>query len=850
MFKIKFKQQKNTFSSLLPWAYITDFAEGIVVQKDGLLQKTFVYRGPDLESSKGVYVNDMCLYLNDIIKSLGSGWALQFETRRNLTTNYPGSDFSNLAAYLVDKERENIYQNYGRHYTTAYFMTVIYEPPTETTNKLLHFFTTQKTGFEQTIKEAVEEIETVGNDMSEVLSKVMQIAPLNNEQTLNFLHASISFQPDLKLEKQLPPFYLDHVLPDEKLVNADPLILGDNYIPTLTIKTFPTDSYPAILDSLNAADCEYRWVTRIICMDKETAEKTIESNAAAWFGRRQSWRQALHKTLTNEDTGRENMAAVVQGNDTEEARIGIERDEYSLGYFSTSIMVWDTDKIQARKKITYLKGLIQSQGFTCCEERMNRMESFLSMQPGNVYANLRRSILTSLNFSHIIPSSAIWAGDLDNQHMREVLNIPDNKTIPPLIVCSTGYSAPFFFNLNVGDVGNAFVVGPVGSGKSSLLQMIEIQFLKYRQIKTDEEGNTYYQDPQVFIIDKGRSARQLTMAVGGRYYEPGTTKVSFQPLEDLDSYEEKLWAQEWISLVLEIQPDIQMNSEKTKKIQTAIELMSDLPIEQRSLTTFQQLVEDQQIKNALSMYTLEGKYGEMFDSGETSLQSASWMMIEMGNLMERSGTAAVTPALEYIFHYFERHFDGTLTLLVIDEAFIFFRNEVFAKRFHEWLKTLRKLNVFVVFATQEVADIIKSPLCSTIIEQCMTKIYLANKEAGTPNIKDNYQELGVTDAEIELITRSTYKQDYFYKSPLGSRKYQLEIGKGSVTAGLLFNQDHKALDALEAEHTKIVNIATKKTKEGEPLSEIEQSHFIKNYSFAKAILDSKGIEYENLLEEI
>ena len=192
MFKIKFKQTKNTFSSLLPWAFISDFAEGVVIQKDGLLQKTFVYRGPDLESSKALYVNDMCLYINDIIKSLGSGWAMQFETRRDITTSYLGADFSNLAAYLIDKERENTYQQYGRHYNSAYFLTIVYEPPTETTNKLLHLFTTEKNGFEQNIKEAVEEIQSISNDIFEVLSKVMQIAPLDNEQTLNYLHSCIS----------------------------------------------------------------------------------------------------------------------------------------------------------------------------------------------------------------------------------------------------------------------------------------------------------------------------------------------------------------------------------------------------------------------------------------------------------------------------------------------------------------------------------------------------------------------------------------------------------------------------------------------------------------------------------
>jgi type IV secretory pathway VirB4 component len=44
-----------------------------------------------------------------------------------------------------------------------------------------------------------------------------------------------------------------------------------------------------------------------------------------------------------------------------------------------------------------------------------------------------------------------------------------------------------------------------------------------------------YKESQVIVLDKGRSARQPTLAFGGRYYEPGTNGVCFQPLGNLDS---------------------------------------------------------------------------------------------------------------------------------------------------------------------------------------------------------------------------------------------------------------------------------------------------------------------------
>ncbi len=60
--------------------------------------------------------------------------------------------------------------------------------------------------------------------------------------------------------------------------------------------------------------------------------------------------------------------------------------------------------------------------------------------------------------------------------------------------------------------------------------------------------------------------------------------------------------------------------------------------------------------------------------------------------------------LTYLFHRLEERFDGRPTLLILDEAWIFLDHPLFAARIREWLKTLRKKNVAVVFATQSLAD--------------------------------------------------------------------------------------------------------------------------------------------------
>jgi type IV secretion system protein VirB4 len=103
-------------------------------------------------------------------------------------------------------------------------------------------------------------------------------------------------------------------------------------------------------------------------------------------------------------------------------------------------------------------------------------------------------------------------------------------------------------------------------------------------------------------------------------------------------------------------------------------------------------------------------------------------------------------------------------MLVLDEAGLFLKQPFFQDKIAEWLKTLRKKYVFVVFATQDVADAIKLPLFSTIIQQCHTKIYLADPMAEIAGMYESYQAFGLSDAEINTLARSQMKRDYFYTS--------------------------------------------------------------------------------------
>ena len=161
----------------------------------------------------------------------------------------------------------------------------------------------------------------------------------------------------------------------------------------------------------------------------------------------------------------------------------------------------------------------------------------------------------------------------------------------------------------------------------------------------------------------------------------------------------------------------------------------------------------------------------------------------------------VLPVLTYLFHKLEARFDGRPTLLVLDEAWLFLDEPLFAARIRDWLKTLRKKNVAVVFATQSLADIAASSIAPAIIESCPTRIFLPNDRAIEAQIKDIYERFGLNPRQIEIIAHATPKQDYYVQTAQGNRLFELDLGSLALAiCSAATQQDHKLMDQLLLDH--------------------------------------------------
>ena len=750
----EYRDRANRLADHLPWAALV--APGVVLNKDGSFQRTLRFRGPDLESATEAELVSASARVNNVLRRFGSGWALFFDAERREALGYPESRFPDPASWLVDKERQASFEGTSEHYESRYHLTFVWLPPADsqaTAERALIARGVGETGRDW--REALGQFVAETNRALDLLSGFMpEVRALDDEETLTFLHAAVSAKRH-RVSVPETPIYLDALLADTPLTGGLEPMLGDQHLRTVTVLGFPAMSRPGILDALNHQDFAYRWVTRFIAIDKIEATRALTKLRRQWFNKRKSVTALLREVMYNQPVQLTDSDADNKVVDADLALQALGQDYVAFGYLTATITVADADPTVADEKVRAVERVVNGLGFTAKRERLNAVEAWLSSLPGHVYANVRQPLVHTLNLAHLMPLSAVWAGPARNAHLDG----------PPLLLAQTSGATPFRLSTHVGDVGHMLVVGPTGAGKSVLLALLAMQFRRYP-------------DAQVYIFDKGLSSRAAVLAMGGQHHALGTGageggSLAFQPLERIDEPAQRSWAAEWIGSLL-AQEKVQVNPEVKEAVWSALGSLAAAPREQRTLTGLSLLVQSNALKSALLTYTLEGPYGTLLDAAEDGLRVSALQCFETEALMGQAG--AVLPVLTYLFNRLDDRFDGSPTLLILDEAWVFLDNPSFAARIREWLKVLRKRNVSVVFATQSLADISGSSIAPAIIESCPQRIFLPNDRAVEPQAREAYERFGLNARQIELIARATPKRDYYLQSRRGNRLFDLGLG--------------------------------------------------------------------------
>lgn len=775
----EYRNRNARLADYLPWAALV--GQGVVLNKDGSFQRTAQFRGPDLDSAVAAELVAVAGRLNNAFRRLGSGWAIFVEAQRFEAATYPDSRFPDAASALLDAERKAGFEEAGTHFISGYFLTIAWLPPAEDAARAETWL---YEGREQSGIDPHEVLRGFVDRSDRMLALLDGFMPecrwLDDAETLTYLHSTVSTTRH-RVRVPETPMHLDALLADRPLTGGLEPRLGDAHLRILTIVGFPTATTPGILDELNRLAFPYRWSTRAILLDKTDATKLLTRIRRQWFAKRKSIAAILKEVMTNEASALVDTDAANKAQDADLALQELGADYAGQAYVTATVTVWDEDPRAASEKLRLVEKVIQGRDFTCMVETINAVDAWLGSLPGHVYANVRQPPISTLNLAHMIPLSAVWAGPERDEHFGA----------PPLLYGKTEGSTPFRVSLHVGDVGHTLVVGPTGAGKSVLLALMALQFRRYA-------------DSQVFAFDFGGSIRAASLAMGGDWHDLGggltegsDVSVSLQPLARIDDTYERAWAADWIVAIL-MREGVTITPEVKEHLWTALTSLASAPVEERTITGLAVLLQSNDLKQALRPYCVGGPYGRLLDAEAEHLGGASVQAFETEGLI---GTGAAPAVLSYLFHRIGDRLDGRPTLLIVDEGWLALDDEGFAGQLREWLKTLRKKNASVIFATQSLSDIDGSAIAPAIIESCPTRLLLPNERAIEPQITAIYRRFGLNDRQIEILARATPKRDYYCQSRRGNRLFELGLSEvGLALCAASAKSDQTAIERIVAEH--------------------------------------------------
>jgi type IV secretion system protein VirB4 len=758
------RTEPHGLADLLNWGFMVD--DGVVLQKDGSLLAGWRYRGPDVGAATPEELNALSRQVNDALLPFADDWMFHVDALRRPAAAYAASTFPDAVTQLVDDERRAAYARHAsRQYETEYVVVATHLPPADAFSRLGAFFLQgadrSRIDWARVLDRYIVALHTMENR----LSARLRLDRLDSDGLLTHLHECLT---GLTHPVRTPPHgsYLNVVVADQELVGGFEPRIGRRHLRVVAIQGFPHASSPGELDLLNALAFPFRWSNRLIPLGAREGARQIRRHQLQWFKKRKgagAWAQEMaggsrHAAPAPDDDLFLDQDARSMARDAADAAAENASGEVRFCYYTPVVIVTEPEAEGADHVSSEILRALNDAGFPGRIETVNALDAYLGSLPGHGYPNLRRPLLSTRNVADLLPVTSVWPGLATNPSPF----FPPES--PPLMWAASPGATPFRVNLHDSDVGHTLVLGKTGSGKSILLAMLAAQFRRYP-------------GAQVFAFDVGYSMWALALAAGATHYDLAAGRADalrFQPLARIDDPAERAWAADWLETLLALQ-SVTVTPALRTRIDRALELVARNARAHRTLTELGVQLQHDTLSAALRPYTVAGRYGQLLDASTDDLREGRFQLFEMKHLLALDDRVAL-PVLLYLFRRLEQRLDGSPTLIEIDEAWMALMHSLFGARVNQWLLQLRKQNAAVVLATQSPAQLAHLPNRHTIVDSCVTKIYLPNADAATSAQAPLYRDLGLNEREIAIVAQATPRRHYYLRSPRGSRLFELGLG--------------------------------------------------------------------------
>ncbi len=425
-------------------------------------------------------------------------------------------------------------------------------------------------------------------------------------------------------------------------------------------------------------------------------------------------------------------------------------NRFVMGDHQASVLVYGEDPPALADHLAQARALMAESGLVVAREDLALEAAFWAQFPGNFARRVRPAAITSRNFAGLAPFHTYPAGRADGNHWGRAVSL-----------LRTSAGSPFHFNFHVGDLGHTFICGPSGSGKTVVQNFMLAQLEKL--------------GVQQVFIDKDRGGELFVRACGGTYLTlRNGAPTGFAPLKALAFTPANRSFLASLIRQLVGGPERPLSVSDERAIDEALAALAPLPPAQRSLSALRTLLGQRDaggIGARLDKWREGGPLGWVLDNPVDAVSlDARFLGFDVTDLLDNAEVR--TPVMMYLLHRLAALVDGRRLVIDIDEFWKALGDEAFRGLAQDGLKTYRKQNAVMVFGTQSPADVLRSPIAHTILEQCATKIFLPNPHAAERDYVDGF---GLSRREFDLVREDLAPE---------ARQFLVKQGLNSVVAEL------------------------------------------------------------------
>ena len=531
----------------------------------------------------------------------------------------------------------------------------------------------------------------------------------------------------------------------------------------LGIKEYPTPTAPGMFSGLLTAEFPFVLTQSFAFLAKGTAVPMME--------------RTINRMIASGDLAESQVAGL------KDALDDLTSNKFVVGdhHFTLHVLADAFDGVkeaegrprlkQLNDNIAKARFLLGDTGMVVAREDLAMEAAFWAQLPGNFSFRTRKAPITSRNFAAMSAFHNFPAGRATGNHWGDALTM-----------FVTSASSPFYFSLHASDprapgggsrkdVGHINGIGPVGTGKTTVLGFLIANMTKF--------GAT-----QV-VFDKDEGLHILVRALGGQYLPLKIGRATgCNPMQLEPTPENVEFLRQWLRRLVMRSPDDRLSVRQEEDLEQALGGTLKLPHSARRLSRvieFLDSTDPEGVHARMSSWTAKhnGNYAWVFDNPTDLivplLEGNPLVGFDVTDFLDN---ATVRPPLTmYLFHLVQRMIDGRRLVCWMDEFAKLLSDPAFAQFAKNGLETWRKKNASLCTFAQSTSHVLNSPIARAIVEQTPTKILFPNPDGSQKEYvgTEEFDGYNCTHREFNLV-----KQEL---EP-GSQMFLIKQGHSSVVAKL------------------------------------------------------------------